>query len=341
MMERIIRRVGGLVLLIAGFGLEGYFNASRFQAEGASVLIAWASAVVVALLYNLAFIERRRGAGLIVLAIFVGSFSVISTSASQSWAYAAVKSESAAVTVKEEGARATFDALKADLARLDSEADALTRQRGTVADVADAAKWRSALAAIDTRADEIAKRRDSDLARMGEATEALSKASQVRKESLYAYYHGILGVNADALQIALHTLFSVLLTLASPMGILALSGSEELTKLAEEAKPRHSAKRPDLSPERRAILDILRDALEPMRTGAIAAAIRKSLSTASEHLGNLERAGLVVSPRYGFWKVPESTQGSNARALPSEITGGEQPNSRGPPPHVRCDSLKN
>src|SRR5208282_4159929 len=76
MSERIIRRGGGLVLLVAGFGLEGYFHATRFQAEGASALIAWASAVVVALLYNLAFMERRRGAGLVVLAIFVGSFSV-------------------------------------------------------------------------------------------------------------------------------------------------------------------------------------------------------------------------------------------------------------------------
>src|SRR5208283_658985 len=128
------------------------------------------------------------------------------------------------------------------------------------------------------------------------------------------------GINADGLQVVLHTLLSLLLTLSAPIGILALSFREPQIV---EAKPQHGAKSGTLSPERRAILDLLRKAPEPMRTGAIAAAIGKTLSTASEHLGNLSRASLVASPRFGYWEVPESTQYSNAQPQPSELTGSE------------------
>jgi DNA-binding transcriptional ArsR family regulator len=323
MSERIIRRGGGGLLLLVGLSLELYFNASRFSAEGAPLLIACASALVVVGLLNVAFLERRRGAGFLILAVGVGLFSVVSTSASQSWAYSAVKAKGTAASVRLEGARLDIEAIKSDLYRLDTESGALTKQCGAVGDVSEAAKWRSTLAGIDTRADEIAKRREDDLERLKAATATLADSSQTSKETIYSYYHGLFGINADGLQVALHTLLSLLLTLSAPMGILALSFGEPQEAKTEEAKPRHSAKSLALSPERRAILVILRDAPEPMRTGAIAAAIGKSLSTASEHLGNLERTGLVASPRFGYWEASESSQSGNTRPQPSEVAGGE------------------
>jgi DNA-binding transcriptional ArsR family regulator len=329
MSERIIRRGGGIVLLLAGLSLELYYNASRFSAEGAPRLIAWASAVVVVVLLNVAFLERQRGAGFLVLAIGVGFFSVVSTSASQSWTYSAVKAQGTAAAVRQEGARLNIETIKSDLTRLDAESEALTRQRGTAGDVSEAARWRSTLAGIDARADEIEKRRDTDLERLKAATGTLADSAQTNKETAYSYYHGLLGINADGLQVVFHMLLSLLLTLSAPMGILALSFREPQEAETEEAKPRHSAKSATLSPERRAILDLLRETPKPMRTGAVAAAIGKTFSTASEHLGNLARAGLVASPRFGFWEVSESTQGSNAQALPSEITGGEGTANKG------------
>ena len=69
-------------------------------------------------------------------------------------------------------------------------------------------------------------------------------------------------------------------------------------------------------PERREILAILRAAAAPMKSGEIARAVKRSPSTVSGHLKELERDRLVHSPHYGQWSIgqkpAESTESTES-----------------------------
>jgi len=61
-------------------------------------------------------------------------------------------------------------------------------------------------------------------------------------------------------------------------------------------------------PERRAILELLKAASKPMKTGEIAKAVKRTPSTVSEHLSAMLDAGIVRKVGYGTWEYARPTE---------------------------------
>lgn len=213
--------VVGLVLAVFGIGLELYFNAMRFISEGVPILVAGASSIIVVLAFNAAFILRKRGIVLCIFAALVGMFSMMSTSASQSWAFGRVKAEASGADERVQEKRYDIDALKVDITQLDAEAQAHIRQRASAATLADLATYRTAIVTLDARLEEIAKRRAADLEQIRQASATLSGEAEAARPTVYCYYQVLFGIQADALQIIFHTALSLIITLSAPLGLLA------------------------------------------------------------------------------------------------------------------------
>jgi hypothetical protein len=230
MNERIIAKIGGFTLAVSGIGLELDFNAVRFLAEGIPFFVALASALVVVLAFNLAFILRRHSFLLLVFSVAVGLFSIASTSASQSWAFGHIVATEKAKEDHISDARTVVEALKADIVSLDGETTTLLRQRASAETLADLAQYRTVVSTIDTRFEAISRQRTADLAQLRLASEKVESESLEGHPTVYSYYQTLLGIPAGTLQIILHTALSLIITLSTPLGIIAIESSPQAAK---------------------------------------------------------------------------------------------------------------
>lgn len=217
-------------LILLGSFLEVYFYAERFGQEG---IAPWLC-LVMGLALNLLLLHAVRGKGwqFKTMAFFLIGFSIISTSAGQTF------------MLLEKGKAETETKYSEEVAEIAREVKELTEERGkineqisgTVQNLEDRFKWKNTLAMAESRKGEI----ESQLKVLKARREAIvtGNVDTAGGAALYDFYSGLTGgkVRPDWFKLILHTILSVFIALMAPTGIYGLSlGSEtEEKELKEE-----------------------------------------------------------------------------------------------------------
>jgi hypothetical protein len=215
-----MRYIFAALLISIGTPLESYFYWYRFTREGMDIYIAGAAGAGLILLLSVFVYLARDNRKLYAPALAVALFSVVSTSAGQSFATLSEQQLSAGVEVRVQSAQDMKTSAEEEVQRLDADYAALTRQiDATVSSLEDRYAWQRTLATVDAQRKTNRDRRESELRRFDQAVLDLATLSVSRQTDIYSYYSSLFGLSARWLQFILHTILSAFLTAMTPTGV--------------------------------------------------------------------------------------------------------------------------
>lgn len=216
----IIRRAFCIALIALGAGLDAYFYAFRFLADGVVLPVAIGAALALELLLAFAVWNAQHSKIFAGVAVAVTLYAVIQTSAGQTFSLlsrdALAGDVSAVSATVEEANRRTLD-------RLDDEAATITKQLRSIQTTEDRAAYAGTVWRMTARLAEIGKERDRVTAQMSSAaTTASAEAKErVKMASIYDFYASMPGwAGMDWLKFLFHTALSILIAIMTPVGIL-------------------------------------------------------------------------------------------------------------------------
>jgi hypothetical protein len=241
-----MKRVFAIALVLIGTPLEGYFYWFRFTKEGMASYIAWAAGAGLILLLSVLIYLAREDKRLYIPALALACFSVISTSAGQSFATLGDNARNAGSEAKLILAQDVIESAKGEMLRLDTAYDALVAQESaSVTSLQDRYEWTKTLATVEAQKKTNRAQREKELARYDGAVADLNTASVMVSTNIYTYYSSLFGLSSTWLQFILHSILSLFLTAMTPTGVALWPRKEIAIPIVEVEKPKiesHRAK---------------------------------------------------------------------------------------------------
>jgi hypothetical protein len=198
-----------LSLILLGASAEVFFYQYRFVSDGMSLGVAITIGVALTIMLMVASTFKNKS-----LALLLIIYSVIATSAGQSYSLELVRGEAQIVENRNAENRREYDRLQSNIDALTEEWNRLNDEKQDLS-LADYSMWRTALANINERQGQVA----DDIKEFSRQQEALSLAVLIQPDDIYTYYSKLIGIPASILQFILQSMLSVFVALMAPVGI--------------------------------------------------------------------------------------------------------------------------
>lgn len=223
-----------IALIVIGSFLEIFYYKVRFEQDG---IVTWLSIIIGAaltlLLTLVVYIRKKPIAWLIIIPLAI--YSILATSAGQSFSLSKLQKEEAAIETVEAYTQDEITEARERIKYLDEQIIIINNQiSGTVITLEDRFNWKNTLAA----AQEQIKNYTEERAALAEKLSSLRSTAVTHEEvetvttNIYKFYHNLTGVPASTLQFILQTLLSAFIAAMSPIGIITLSGGRVHEKRA-------------------------------------------------------------------------------------------------------------
>ncbi|MGD8567340.1 MAG: hypothetical protein PVJ39_04595 [Gammaproteobacteria bacterium] len=233
-------------LIVLGSFLEIYYYAYRFARDGITPWLAITIGCALTLLLALAVVQRNNlWAWLIIVPL--AAYSIMATSAGQSFSLGAVLEEQAEKSAIQLNAQDAIEEYRANIRRLDrEEAQLLESTEGLT--LRDRANFRTyGIAPIEERKAAIADERRMWQKKIDDERARLTTHVRVGEKTtnIYDFYHDLFGLDASWLQFILQTILSAFIAVMAPVGIMTLP---KTTKKRKPKNNRQEKKSIDWSP---------------------------------------------------------------------------------------------
>lgn len=216
-------------MIILGSFLEIFYYQWRFSMDGIDFWLAVIIGIALTMLLSLAVFLRKYKATLFLI-IPLAIYSILCTSAGQTFSLAISQKSEAQEQVKAEYTQEEIADTQERVKTIDSELTSLRKQiEATTTTLEDRAVWRTALKAAEEKEKRLIDERNILREKLSLLrNSATIKESVKQKETnIYKYYQGLIGISAEFMQFALHTILSAFIALMAPLGIITITGMIE------------------------------------------------------------------------------------------------------------------
>jgi hypothetical protein len=214
----------------------------RFLNDGIAPWLAIISGASLTLLLALAVANRKRKWAWILMFCLIG-FSILSTSAGQSFSLGVKQKQAALIETSEAYQTDEINNLTNRRDAIDKELSDITQQiNKTVATLEDRAIWRTTLAAAEARKTELSKERaetDDKLKSLYSKNTIYDNSDASVTVNIYDFYSNLIGIKSDTIQFILHTILSVFIAIMSPIGLLSYPQKNEVRREVKNKTKRH------------------------------------------------------------------------------------------------------
>jgi len=218
----MISKAFSVAMISIGSFLEIWFYYARFKQDGIPVWLCWIIATGLNLLLNLFVYNFRKTRWLIILIIALGSYSVFSTSAGQTFMLLSLETNEA-TDLKINVLNKNVDILNEAIDRLNAESVSINATLGTIQDIEHEANYRTTVRGARDRLSEIDHERSELLAKLIDLTtgqETVIRES-IKATSIYDFYGSMVEWNnTNWLKFIFHTVLSIFIAIMAPTGIL-------------------------------------------------------------------------------------------------------------------------
>jgi len=219
-------------MIILGSFLEIYYYAFRFTQDGIELWLAMIIGISLTLLLNLAvFMRKLRLVWLLIIPLAI--YSILCTSAGQSFSLGLEIKEEKIEQVQEEYTQIEIDETAKRITWIDEELVRIRKQKDeTITSLSDRYHWKNTLKIAEELEAELTTERSGLTKKLSELRiKAKTKDNiEQRSTNTYEFYQGMTGWSAEWLQFALHTILSVFIAIMAPIGIIVITGMNVRTK---------------------------------------------------------------------------------------------------------------
>lgn len=216
-----------IFLIILGSALEILYYTKRFQNDGIELYLSIIIGVSLTLFLSLLMLKRDKPV-IWILIIPLAIYSIICTSAGQSFSLSELHNEQIRDTVQEDNRQQEIHEYKSDIEMLNNDLDQLSKQI-TATTTWARNKYSDAVEAVQERQDQIRAEKKELQDKIKELRSMQTFNETVKKEStnIYQFYNNLFGFNPTFLQFFLQTLLSFFIAAMAPIGIIILSTNKQ------------------------------------------------------------------------------------------------------------------
>jgi hypothetical protein len=212
-------------MIVLGSFLEIYYYAFRFTNDGIDLWLATVIGIALTLLLSLAvFMRNLKPVWFLIIPLSI--YSVICTSAGQSFSLGLEIKQEKIEQVQAENNQKEIDDTRARITWIDNELAILRKQKDeTITSLADRYKWKNTLRIAEAREKELTNERGIQANKLSElrAQATTSQDIKQRLTNIYEFYNQMTGWSPEWLQFSLHTILSIFIALMSPLGIIIIT----------------------------------------------------------------------------------------------------------------------
>jgi hypothetical protein len=211
-------------LIVIGSFLEIFYYSYRFTNDGISAWLSIIIGVALTLLLSLAVYQRKKRIMWLII-IPVSIYSILATSAGQSFSLGLYEKNIQEEEAKEEYRQDEISEIRERIKDIDMEIIKLNNQiSGTITSLEDRYEWKYTLASTEERIDELKNERSILYEELNNTRiTAVTHESQDKAIiNIYEFYHSLFGWPKRAFQFILQTVLSAFIALMSPVGIITL-----------------------------------------------------------------------------------------------------------------------
>ena len=224
-----------ILLIIIGSFLEIYFYWFRFKHDN---IVDWLSIIIgmaLTLLLCMAIISKKKlHIKLLIISVII--YSVLATSAGQSFSLSLVDKEETQNTVEEKYRQDNINDIETRIKQINTEYETIQNNiNATVETLHDRGTYRTALGKAETRLVELNNERTklrNELAELRNESITYEGIEQ-KKTNIYQFYNDLTGIPEKWLQFILQTILSIFIAIMAPLGIITIQG----IKKRREVKP--------------------------------------------------------------------------------------------------------
>ena len=225
MLNKIKKYIFPASIIILGSFLEIWYYQWRFTQDGIDAWLSITIGIALTLLLSLA-VYMRKLKTIWFLIIPLSIYSVICTSAGQSFSLGIVINEDMIEAAREEYTQQEIDDIQKRIEWIDQELIRLREVKNeTIKSLADRYEWKNTLRITEERERELTEER---LLLSKQLSELRSKAKTTknikqRSTNIYEFYSDMIDIPPEWLQFILHTILSVFIALMAPIGIIIIT----------------------------------------------------------------------------------------------------------------------
>jgi hypothetical protein len=221
------------------------------------VWLCWIIATGLNLLLNLSVYNFKKNRYWIILIVVLGSYSVVSTSAGQTFMLLSLETD-VSTELKVSAIEKNTDLLNEVIERLNSEAVNINNTLSTIQDIEHEANYRTTVRGARERLSEIDQERSEMLAKLMDLStgqEAVIKES-IKATSVYDFYGSIVEWNFTKwLKFIFHTVLSIVIAIMAPTGILTWEGKKKKEMVQTDNRVNYQTVIPKRYPETPGLFD--------------------------------------------------------------------------------------
>ena len=216
----MIRRIFCVALITLGAGLDAYFYAFRFTADGLPVGVAIACALALEILLAFCVLHARGSRVFTGFAVALTLYAVIQTSAGQTFS---LMTRDAGAGDTSATSKTLMAEEKKNLDRLDAEYSTITKQLASIHTVEDRAVYGGTVYRMTARLAELSRERGASSVRLSGLADKTgqSEINRVKDMSIYGFYASMpKWAGMDWLKFLFHTFLSFGIAIMTPIGVL-------------------------------------------------------------------------------------------------------------------------
>lgn len=241
MLKKILEIIFSVILIIIGSFLEVYYYISRFQGDGIPFWICVIIGVALTLFLSMAVYSRNKNISkALIIALII--YSILATSAGQSFSYQEIKNKNTVEAVQDAYTIEDIERKKQELVLINTEIEKINKSiEESTQTLEDRWYYRNTLAAAEKTKDDLRSRKDKIEIELSLKTEVAKthNENQVQSENIYGFYNrltfGFLG--EDFLQFFFQTVLSFFIATMAPLGITIITGTKKRVKKNAKMKP--------------------------------------------------------------------------------------------------------
>ena len=236
-----VDKIFPIILITFGSFLEIYFYYFRFINDGIEKKLSIIIGVSLTLFLSLLMLKRDRPS-IWALIIPLAIYSVICTSAGQSFSLSELQNEQITEVVQSENTEQQINEYLSEIEILNKDLEQLTKQI-SVSTTWERNKYSAAVEAVQERQDNLRTEKRDLQEKINALRQSQTITSEHKKEStnIYQFYKNLFGFNSGILQFFLQTLLSFFIAAMAPFAIILITSKKPEPKTPEPIiKPKPS-----------------------------------------------------------------------------------------------------
>lgn len=215
-----------ILLITIGSFLEIWYYWYRFSNDGIDIWLGITIGIALTLFLALAILNRKKkGIKLLILSLII--YSVLATSAGQSFSLSIIEKEETQNTIAEEYRQDDISDIETRIKEINTEYETIQNNiNATVETLHDRGTYRTALGKAETRLSELNIERTKLRTELTELRQEAITYEDIeqKKTNVYQFYYELTGIPEKWLQFILQTILSIFIAIMAPLGIITIQG---------------------------------------------------------------------------------------------------------------------